>query len=168
MSEFGDAVRRYRMALGMSQRQLAHLIGLDSTQLNKVERGHRPAPTARYVAALVPALRLTPQEAEGLATLAGLSPMALDPARLDESSESDGPRGRGVPPPDGQESAPKETTGRTRRRKTFRLGAGFRLTESSRTEVIRELIREAEEVSRRVESIRARLEEVVQSEEAGT
>jgi transcriptional regulator with XRE-family HTH domain len=79
MTEYGETLARYRIEAGLNQRELGAAIGLDSTQLNKVERGHRPPLSAKYVKPLVRALRLSRSEAKHLIIdLAGLSPKMLD------------------------------------------------------------------------------------------
>jgi transcriptional regulator with XRE-family HTH domain len=78
MTAFGETLARYRTEAGLNQRELGAAIGLDSTQLNKVERGHRPPLGAKYVKPLVLALRLKRSEAENLVDLAGLSLKVLD------------------------------------------------------------------------------------------
>lgn len=78
MREFGEALARYRNEAGLNQRQLAAAIGLDSTQVNKIERGHRPPLDAKYMKPLVRALRLSRSEALDLVQKADLSPKVLD------------------------------------------------------------------------------------------
>jgi transcriptional regulator with XRE-family HTH domain len=78
MSEFGEALARYRIEAGLNQRQLGAAIGLDSTQVNKIERGHRPALGAKYMMPLVRALRLNQTQAKDLVQLAGHSPKVLE------------------------------------------------------------------------------------------
>lgn len=78
MSEFGKALARYRNEAGLNQRQLGAAIGLDSTQVNKVERGHRPPLGAKYMMPLVRALRLNQAKAKDLVQLAGHSPKVLE------------------------------------------------------------------------------------------
>jgi transcriptional regulator with XRE-family HTH domain len=78
MSEFGEAMARYRIEAGLNQRELGAAIGLDPTQVNKVERGHRPPLGAKYMKPLVRVLRLNQSEAKKLVQLAGLSPKVLE------------------------------------------------------------------------------------------
>jgi transcriptional regulator with XRE-family HTH domain len=78
MSEFGETLARYRSEAGLNQRELGAAIGLDHTQLNKVERGHRPPLGAKYMKPLVRALRLSRSEALDLVQKADLSPKVLD------------------------------------------------------------------------------------------
>ncbi len=78
MSEFGEALARYRNEAGLNQRELGAAIGLDSTQVNKIERGHRPALGAKYMIPLVRALRLNQTQAKDLVQLAGYSPKVLE------------------------------------------------------------------------------------------
>src|SRR5688500_17715678 len=79
MTEYGETLARYRHEAGLNQRMLGAAIGLDPTQVNKIERGHRPPLGAKYVKPLVRALRLSRSEAENLVVdLGGLSPKVLD------------------------------------------------------------------------------------------
>jgi transcriptional regulator with XRE-family HTH domain len=78
MSEYGETLARYRDEAGLSQRALGAAIGLDYTQLNKIEHGHRPPLRAKYMEPLVHALRLNRSQAEKLVDLAGLSHKVLD------------------------------------------------------------------------------------------
>jgi transcriptional regulator with XRE-family HTH domain len=78
MSEFGKALACYRNEAGLNQRQLGAAIGLDSTQVNKIERGHRPPLGAKYMMPLVSALRLNQTKAKHLLQLAGHSPKVLE------------------------------------------------------------------------------------------
>jgi transcriptional regulator with XRE-family HTH domain len=78
MSEFGKALTRYRTEAGLNQRELGAAIGLDSTQLNKIERGHRPPLGAKFMRPVVRALRLNQSEAENLVDLARLPRKVLD------------------------------------------------------------------------------------------
>jgi transcriptional regulator with XRE-family HTH domain len=78
MSKFGEALARYRNEAGLNQRQLGAAIGLDSTQVNKIERGHRPPLGAKYMKLLVRALQLNQSEAKNLVQLADHSPKVLE------------------------------------------------------------------------------------------
>jgi transcriptional regulator with XRE-family HTH domain len=78
MSEYGETLARYRDDAGLNQRELGAAIGLDYTQLNKIEHGHRPPLRAKYMKPLVRALRLEKSQAEKLVDLAGLSRKVLD------------------------------------------------------------------------------------------
>jgi transcriptional regulator with XRE-family HTH domain len=79
MTAYGETLARYRDEVGLNQRQLGAAIGLDHTQVNKIERGHRPPLGAKYVQPLVRALHLSRSEAEKLVVdLGGLSPKVLD------------------------------------------------------------------------------------------
>jgi len=78
MTEYGETLARYRDEAGLSQRELGAAIGLDYTQLNKIEHGHRPPLRAKYMEPLVRGLRLNRSQAEKLVDLAGLSRKVLD------------------------------------------------------------------------------------------
>jgi transcriptional regulator with XRE-family HTH domain len=86
--EYGETLARYRIEAGLNQRELGKAISLDSTQLNKVERGHRPPLGAKYMKPLVRALRLRRSQAENLADLADLSRKILDFMDEGEDGES--------------------------------------------------------------------------------
>jgi transcriptional regulator with XRE-family HTH domain len=88
MTAYGEALARYRDEAGLNQRELGAAIGLDPTQVNKIERGHRPPLGAKYVKTLVRALRLSRSEAENLVVdLGGLSRKMLD--FMDEVEEGE-------------------------------------------------------------------------------
>jgi len=79
MTAYGEALARYRNEAGLNQRKLGAAIGLDPTQVNKIERGHRPPLGAKYIKPLVRALRLSRSEAENLVVdLGGLPRKVLD------------------------------------------------------------------------------------------
>jgi transcriptional regulator with XRE-family HTH domain len=78
MSEYGETLARFRDEAGLSQRDLGAAIGLDPTQVNKIEHGHRPPLRAKYMKPLVRALRLERSQAEKLVDLARLSRKVLD------------------------------------------------------------------------------------------
>jgi transcriptional regulator with XRE-family HTH domain len=86
MSEYGETLARYRDEAGLSQRELGAAIGLDYTQLNKIEHGHRPPLRAKYMKPLVRALRLEREQADNLVDLAGQSRKVLD--FMDKDSEA--------------------------------------------------------------------------------
>lgn len=102
MSEYGETLARYRDEAGLSQRELGAAIGLDYTQLNKIEHGHRPPLRAKYMKPLVRALRLEKSKAENLVDLAGQSRKVLD--FMDEAADGTAfvqGSGRGQPTPAG-------------------------------------------------------------------
>ncbi len=78
MSDFGDAVRIHRQALGMTQRALADRVGLHRSHFNRIERGNDPPPRVEKVLRLVDALRLNRSEAEVLVQSAGYPTTVLD------------------------------------------------------------------------------------------
>ncbi|MGH8716588.1 MAG: helix-turn-helix domain-containing protein [Burkholderiales bacterium] len=85
MSGFGEKVREYRKAWGITQKALAEAAGLTSTYFNRIEKGTRKIPKVETVLALVAALHrvvhLTSKEAEELVELAGYSPTVLKVGR---------------------------------------------------------------------------------------
>jgi len=56
---FGDLLRRYRLAAGLTQAELAERAGLSVRGINDLERGARQTPRKETVALLADALRLT-------------------------------------------------------------------------------------------------------------
>lgn len=58
---FGRTVRERRMALGLSQEQLADLAGLHRTYVGSIERGERN-PSLLNIARLAKALKLQPRD----------------------------------------------------------------------------------------------------------
>lgn len=78
VTEFGEIVGKRLQELGISQRDLAPLVGLDATQINKLVKGRRPPPRdARKILAMVRALRFEDEAARNFVVLAGLSPEIL-------------------------------------------------------------------------------------------
>jgi transcriptional regulator with XRE-family HTH domain len=47
---FGDLLRQKRRAVGVSQRRLAELVGVDFSYISKLENGRLPAPAADTIA----------------------------------------------------------------------------------------------------------------------
>ena len=58
---FGENVRRFRQAKGLSQEEFAHQAGLHTTYVSGVENGHRN-PTVRVVAKIASALEIEPAQ----------------------------------------------------------------------------------------------------------
>jgi transcriptional regulator with XRE-family HTH domain len=81
MSSFGEKVRTYRKAWGITQKALAKAAGLTADYYNRIEKGTRKIPRVETVLALVVALHrvvhLKREEAEELVELAGYSPEVL-------------------------------------------------------------------------------------------
>src|ERR687894_3144287 len=81
MGAFGQKMRGYRKAWGITQKALAEAAGLTSTYYNRIEKGTRKIPQVETVLALVIALNrivhLKREEAEELVALAGYSPDVL-------------------------------------------------------------------------------------------
>jgi transcriptional regulator with XRE-family HTH domain len=63
---FGERLRRYRLAAGLSQEALAVRAGLSVDAIRALERGRRSAPRPETLAMLAEALALTPLEREEL------------------------------------------------------------------------------------------------------
>ncbi len=70
ISTFGDLLRRYRLAAGLSQEALAERAGLGVSTIAALERGRRNAPRADTLALLADALGLTAHERSALVTVA--------------------------------------------------------------------------------------------------
>jgi len=70
ISTFGDLLRRYRLAAGLSQEALAERAGLGVSTIAALERGRRNAPRADTLALLADALGLTAHERSTLVTVA--------------------------------------------------------------------------------------------------
>ena len=81
MSGFGEKMRSYRKAWGITQKAIAEAAGLTPTYYNIIEKGTRKIPKVETVLALIAALhrkvRLSLQQAEELVELAGYSPEVL-------------------------------------------------------------------------------------------
>ena len=81
MGAFGEKMRGYRKAWGITQKALAEAAGLTSTYYNRIEKGTRKIPQVETVLALVVSLNrivhLKREEAEELVALAGYSPEVL-------------------------------------------------------------------------------------------
>lgn len=71
---FGQRFRQLRKAKGLSQRELADLVGVDFTYLSKIENDRIAPPSAKTIAALA---RVLDTDADELAVLAGKIPVDL-------------------------------------------------------------------------------------------
>jgi transcriptional regulator with XRE-family HTH domain len=58
MSSFGNLLRQFRMRAGLSQKELARRSGLNSSYLNRIERGRVDTPSREKIAALAAQLGL--------------------------------------------------------------------------------------------------------------
>ena len=81
MSGFGEKMRSYRKAWGITQKAIAEAAGLTPTYYNIIEKGTRKIPKVETVLALVTALNkvvhFKREEAEELVALAGYPPEVL-------------------------------------------------------------------------------------------
>ena len=66
LSGFGDVLRRYRVAAGLTQETLAERAGLSVRGLSDLERGIHAAPRKHTLLVLVNALALNPPERAAL------------------------------------------------------------------------------------------------------
>lgn len=80
MSEFGERLRRERLAAGLSQNELGRRAGINPGTINRLEAGERAPTGQEQVLALAAALGLPPGRRDALLAAAGLLPEAL--ARL--------------------------------------------------------------------------------------
>jgi HTH-type transcriptional regulator, competence development regulator len=71
---FGEALREYRRAAGLSQRDLAERTKLDFSYISKVENGRLPPPAADTIVQICSALQIPPEE---LLALTGKIPSAI-------------------------------------------------------------------------------------------
>lgn len=61
-SQFGDAIRNYRRAANISQRQLAQRIGVDFSYISKIENGKLPPPAADTIVDICKVLNIPSEE----------------------------------------------------------------------------------------------------------
>ncbi len=78
--EFGEALRRARLAAGLSQNELGRRAGINPGTINRLETGEREPTGREQVVALAAALELPPAEQDRLLATAGLLPEPI--ARL--------------------------------------------------------------------------------------
>jgi predicted ATPase/transcriptional regulator with XRE-family HTH domain len=83
---FGDLLRRWRKATGLSQGELAARAGLSLRGINDLERGVRRRPRADTVTLLANALGLSGEERASFAAAARRPPGALPPSAADQPS----------------------------------------------------------------------------------
>jgi predicted ATPase/DNA-binding CsgD family transcriptional regulator/DNA-binding XRE family transcriptional regulator len=62
VARFGDVLRRYRLAVGLTQLELAQRAGVSLRGVNALELGHRQAPRTRTITLLADALSLDPED----------------------------------------------------------------------------------------------------------
>jgi predicted ATPase/DNA-binding XRE family transcriptional regulator len=80
---FGDLLRRFRLAAGLSQEALAEKAGLSGDAIRALERGRRTAPRPDTLAMLYQALELAPAERAMLANAVGQTPSNPTPIHVD-------------------------------------------------------------------------------------
>lgn len=80
MSEFGERLRRERLAAGLSQNELGRRAGINPGTINRLEAGERAPTGQEQVLALAAALGLPPGRRDALLAAAGFLPEPL--ARL--------------------------------------------------------------------------------------
>lgn len=62
--EFGAYLKRKRNALGLNQRVFAKQVGISYSYISSLERGKRPAPSAKILKKIEKALKLNSKEKE--------------------------------------------------------------------------------------------------------
>jgi transcriptional regulator with XRE-family HTH domain len=77
MESYGEVLKQFRLARGMSQRALARDVGLNPTLINRSEAGDRAPSGPEEIAAAARALGLTPEEHDRLLASAGYWPAAF-------------------------------------------------------------------------------------------
>jgi transcriptional regulator with XRE-family HTH domain len=82
--EFGSALREYRRAAGLSQRELAQKAGLDFSYISKIENGRIPPPAADTIVVICNYLGVKPEE---LLALTGKIPSEIQ-ANVSSSKEA--------------------------------------------------------------------------------
>lgn len=87
VSPFGKTLRRYRVAIGLSQNALARTAGIDPAYVNRFETGKPGSPSRNVVLNLAEALGLDLYQTDRLLYDAGLAPqndwqaIAIDQAK---------------------------------------------------------------------------------------
>jgi len=61
-ADFGEILREKRRALGLSQRRLAELVGVDFSYISKLENNRLAAPAAETIARIAEMLSCPPEE----------------------------------------------------------------------------------------------------------
>jgi transcriptional regulator with XRE-family HTH domain len=74
---FGSLLKSAREAAGLSQRDLATLVGISHYHLSKIESESRRPPRMQTALDIVAALELTPNEGEDLLASGGYAPQAI-------------------------------------------------------------------------------------------
>lgn len=64
---FGERLRELRKQRGLTQRDLAGVVGVDFTYISKIENGHMPPPSEETIIKLARALRVDADELLSLA-----------------------------------------------------------------------------------------------------
>jgi transcriptional regulator with XRE-family HTH domain len=73
MEGFGDMLRRFRFAAGLSQRQLAKLIDLNPSHLSRIEKGAKNPPKRGTIQKMTMVFNLTQEQEKEWFELAGYS-----------------------------------------------------------------------------------------------
>lgn len=75
--KFGSLLRKFRKELGIPQKELAHIIGLDPSYLSRIEKGERTPPERSVVIEIANALELNEEKTDQLLIAAGHTPLTL-------------------------------------------------------------------------------------------
>ena len=77
MGVFGELLKEYRLVNGLSQRQLASLIGINSSHVSRIESARKKAPKLRTIEKIAAVLHLNNRDRKSLFEAAGyLAPPA--------------------------------------------------------------------------------------------
>lgn len=85
---FGSLLRKYRQKEGVSQKELAHIIGIDPSYLSKIEHGQRTPPDRSIVTEIANALELQEEETDQLLISADYQPQTLFDLGFDQNDLS--------------------------------------------------------------------------------
>lgn len=83
MTKMGDNIKKYRLAAGLTQQQVADLLGIDKSSVSKIERGETTRVKDEQVDVLCKALNCTPSDIYGIQTFKFSSSVPLS----DEQNE---------------------------------------------------------------------------------
>lgn len=85
---FGSLLQKFRKKAGISQKELAHIVGLDPSYLSKIEHGQRKTPERSVIIETANALELQENEIDQLLVSAGYQPQTLFDLGFDQNDLS--------------------------------------------------------------------------------
>jgi transcriptional regulator with XRE-family HTH domain len=85
---FSSQLRKYRKKAGVSQKELAHIVGLDPSYLSKIEHDRRTPPDRSVVIEIANTLELQEDQIDQLLTAAGYQPLTLFDLGFDQNDLS--------------------------------------------------------------------------------